>query len=379
MIAEQTALDFVDALLLFDHLVTRSTTVTSPDYLERIGQPSSKLYPSYLEYGQGRISRAELVRRLPHIAMIGDSLSKNFYISSPASILWRARTERRKNWFLDNDPSPQSVYSLSERLEQVTPLAATEYSCAGASVAPSHTKEQFSRRLARTHNLEGQIREVTQAKRFPDVILMWIGHNNTDWVKDLGESERKDPEKHLRQIAKQFGHDYTEELRVLVERAKIQDHRVAIVVFGLADFKTFFKSRRKAAALHADNSSLYPYYEASCRYFEALQPAYQDGTTRLGLLMNDELGKMVTALSRELKTDSNVHLQYSDALAKIDLGHLERLHQNDAWHPSVTGHNALAKAAGHAIAPSLKFVGIDEKPRGTEAIGVPFNLRRARP
>ena len=29
------------------------------------------------------------------IAMVGDSLSKNFYISSPASMFWRARTERR--------------------------------------------------------------------------------------------------------------------------------------------------------------------------------------------------------------------------------------------------------------------------------------------
>ncbi len=376
VIGEQAALGFFEALLLFDHLGTRSSTVTSPDYLRRVSEPSSKLYETYLDYGHGRISRAELVRRLPHIAVVGDSLSKNFYISSPGSMLWRARTERRKDWFLDNDPSPQSVYSLYERLEQVTPLVATEYSCAGASVAPSHTIEPFSRRLARTHNLESQIEKLTQAKRFPDVVLIWIGHNNTQWVKDLSEGERRNPEKHLRHIAQQFGNAYTEELRVLVERAEAQDHHVAIVVFGLADFETFFKSRRKAEALHANNPSLYPYYEASCRYFEALQPAYQDDTTHLGLLMNDEIRKMVAVLKRELTRDSKVRLQYSDAFSKINLGRLERLHRMDAWHPSVIGHDVLAEAAFKAIVPSLEFVGIGEPSRRSARIHVAHEIAR---
>ena len=376
MIAEQAALDLVDAVLLFDHLAMRSATVTSPDYLTRISEPSSKFHESYLEYRQGRISRAELVRRLPHIAMVGDSLSKNFYISSPASILWRARTERRKDWFLDNDPSPDSVNSLFERLESVTPLVATEYSRSGASVAPPHVPEAFSRRLARTHNLEGQIKEVTQAKRFPDVILLWIGHNNTEWVPKLSENERRAPEKHLQEITQQFGSNYAKELRVLVERAKTQDHRVAIVVFGLADFKSFFKSRRKAAALHADNPKLYPYYEASCRYFEALQPPYQRDTTRLGLMMNDELRKMVDTLNREFKSAANVRLQYSDALWKIDLGCLERLHRMDSWHPSVIGHDVLAEAAFKAIVPSLEFIGIEEQSRTSGGDHVAHHLPR---
>ena len=360
VIAEQAALDLVDAVLLFDHLAMRSATVTSPDYLTRISEPSSKFHESYLEYRQGRISRAELVRRLPHIAMIGDSLSKNFYISSPASILWRARTERRKDWFLDNDPSPDSVNSLFERLESVTPLVATEYSRSGASVAPPHVPEAFSRRLARTRNLEGQIKEVTQAKRFPDVILLWIGHNNTEWVPTLSQSERRAPEKHLREIARKLAENYAEELTPLLDRANTQNHRVAMVVFGLADFKTFFKSRRKAAALHAGNPKLYPYYEASCRYFEALQPVCQRDTTRLGLMMNDELRRMVNTLNRESKAAANVRLQYSDALWKIDLGRLERLHRMDSWHPSVIGHDVLAEAAFKAIVPSLEFVGIEQ-------------------
>jgi len=370
LIGEQAVISLVNTLLVFDHLVTRSTTAISPDYLDRIAQPSSKFHDSYLEYQKDRISRAEIVRRLPHVANIGDSLSKNFYISSPASIFWRARTERGRDWFLDTDPSPSSVFSLYERLDQVTPLVATEYSTAGATVAPTHTPEHFTRRLARTHNFEGQINRVIEAKRFPDLILIWIGHNNTQWLENTPEADRKNPAKRLQQIAKQFRSDYTEQLRTLIDRARMQDHHVAIVIFGLADFKTFFESRREAAALHATDPRLYPYYPASCQYFEALQPAYQANTTKLGLMMNAELKEMVADLNSESSNDSNVRLQYSDAFAKIDLSHLEGLHRNDAWHPSVLGHNVLSETAFKAIGPSMKFLGIAQGPRKSAVLQV---------
>jgi len=360
-IAEDIAVDLVDALFLFDRLFTKSATVISPDYLDRVSEPSSKFYPDYLEYRSGKIDQTELVRRLPHIATIGDSLSKNFYISSPASILWRARTERQRDWFLDTDPSQRSVYSLYERLEQVTPLVATEYSTSGALVTPSQMTEQFSRRLARTHNLPGQITKVAHAKRFPDVILLWIGHNNTDWTKDLSETEQKKPAQRLRQIAQEFGSDYTAELTVLIDRAKAENHRVAVVVFGLADFKTFFEARKKAAALHAGDPALYPYYDATCRYFEALKPENQQTTIQLGLMLNEELKKMVAALNRTLKGNANVRLQYSDAFSTINLSDLRGLHRMDAWHPSVLGHDVLAYKAFKAIAPSLEFVGVTRK------------------
>src|ERR1700724_3507528 len=70
-IAEDIAVDLVDGLFLFDRLFTKSATATSADYLKRVSDPSSKFYPDYLEYKQGRISRVELVERLPHIASLG--------------------------------------------------------------------------------------------------------------------------------------------------------------------------------------------------------------------------------------------------------------------------------------------------------------------
>ncbi len=39
--------------------------------------------------------------------MLGDSLTQHFYFSSLPSSFWRARTEWRKNWFLDTGRLPQ--------------------------------------------------------------------------------------------------------------------------------------------------------------------------------------------------------------------------------------------------------------------------------
>ncbi|TMP95649.1 MAG: hypothetical protein E6L08_01250, partial [Verrucomicrobia bacterium] len=246
---EQIAASLVDLIFLFDRVASDPPTATTPDYLERISQPSSPFCSDYLEYRRGAISRAELLNRLPHVAMMGDSLTQNFYISSPISLFWRARTERRKNWFLDTDPDPASIYSVFERLETFTPLVATEYNGAGALVAPRPVGEGIRRRIVRTRNLAGQARQILRKKRFPDLILIWIGHNNLDWAEGLSTAERAHPERRLAEIAAKFRQNYTEPLQSLVERAKRENHNVVIVVFGLANIDAFFKARKKAEAL----------------------------------------------------------------------------------------------------------------------------------
>ena len=355
---EQIAANLVDLIFLFDRVASDPPTATTPDYLEPISTPSSPFYKEYLEYRRGRISRAELVRRLPHVAMMGDSLTQHFYISSPASLFWRARTQRRKNWFLDTDPDPASIRSVYERLEAFTPLVATEYNGAGALVASSRAGDGFRRRIVRTRNLSGQAHQILRKKRFPDLIMIWIGHNNLDWAEGLSPNEREHPEKHLQEMATQFRVNYTEPLQSLIDRAKTENHNVAIVVFGLANLDTFFKARRKAEALHARNPALYPYFESGNRSFESLQPPYQKNMVRLSLMMNAEMRAMVADLNRELKNYGNVRVQYSDALTKVDFSRLELINPVDAWHPSVEGHKAFAAAAFTALGPSLRFLGI---------------------
>src|SRR5881396_3877011 len=366
---EQIAANLVDLIFLFDRVASDPPTARTPDYLKPISTPSSPFYNDYLEYRRGKISRPELVRRLPHVAMMGDSLTQHFYISSPASLFWRARTQRRKNWFLDTDPDPASIHSVYERLEAFTPLVATEYNGAGALVASSRAGDGFRRRIVRTRNLFGQAHQILRKKRFPDLIMIWIGHNNLDWAEGLSPNEREHPEKHLQEMATKFRVNYTEPLQSLIDRAKTENHNVAIVVFGLANLDTFFKARRKAEALHARNPALYPYFESGNRSFESLQLPYQKNMVRLSLMMNAEMRAMVADLNRELKNHGNVRVQYSDALTKVDFSRLEMINPVDAWHPSIQGHKALAAAAFSALRPSLEFVGIGEKMTAKHRLG----------
>jgi lysophospholipase L1-like esterase len=357
-IREQLALDTVDGLLLFDHLFTKSTTAISSDYVEKLADPRSRFHADYLEYKNRHIDRGELIARLPHVAMIGDSLSKNAYISSIPSAFWRARTERRRDWFLDTDSSPTSVYSVFERLEKLTPVVVTEYSGVGAMVDEGTSKANFFRRLVRTRNFSEQVSQIIKAKRHPDLVMIWIGHNNVDWASETPANEREHPEKHLAELAKKFRTDYARQLQRLISRAQNDNHKVSIVVFGLVNFEAFFKAREAAEALRAHDRRLYPYLEVDYQHFMSMRPVYRANMIRFALMMNEQLREMVNELNRELGHGSNVQVRYSDALATADISRVELIHAMDAWHPSVKGHNVLAQAAFNALRASLEFLGI---------------------
>jgi lysophospholipase L1-like esterase len=360
-IGEAAALEAVDMLLVPDHLFMKSATAVSGDYLERVADRTSRFYPDYLEYTNRQISRSELIARLPHVAMIGDSLSKNAYISSIPSTFWRARTERRRDWFLDTDPSPASVYSVFERLDKLTPLVATEYSAVGALVDDGTRRANFFRRLVRTRNFSEQVSQIITAKRFPDLVLIWIGHNNVDWAAETQVDEREHPERRLRELARKFRADYARQMERLISGAQTKNHKVAVVVFGLVNFEAFFKAREAAESLRAADRHLYPYLEVDYKHFVSMRPAYRANMIRFALIMNEELRGMVNDLNREMKYSPNVQLRYSDALANVDISRVELIHAMDAWHPSVKGHNLLAETAFDSLSPSLEFLGIDRK------------------
>ncbi len=361
-IGREITADLVNVIFLFDRLASAPPRATTPNFIARISDPSSALYPDYLDYEQGRINRSELESRLPHVAMLGDSLTQNFHFSSMPSSFWRARTQWRKNWFLDSDPNPDSIFSVYERLEHFTPLVATEYNGAGALVAAPGSQENLRQRLVRAHNLPGQVNGVLHRTRFPDLIMIWIGHNNLDWVRGLSSEERQHPQKRLEVIAAQVRVNYTESLQRLIDRAQIQNHRVAIVVFGLANINTYLEGRRKAEILHVGNPKFYPHFNSGLRSFESLKPLYGRNTARLALMINAELRAMVAGLKREVANIHNVRIEYSDALTKVDLSRLELINPVDGWHPSTEGHKALAQAAFTALHPSLAFLRITTRP-----------------
>src|ERR1043166_9127956 len=99
----------------------KSSRFVSPNFLERIAEPASRFHSDYLAYRRGEITRPELVARLPHVAMVGDSVCINTYISSSWGTFWRARTSRRNNWFLHLEAAP-GIHSVSKALQAITPF-----------------------------------------------------------------------------------------------------------------------------------------------------------------------------------------------------------------------------------------------------------------
>ena len=79
-------------------------------------------------------------------------------------------------------------------------------------------------------------------------------------------------------------------------------------------------------------------------------------------MLNAEMRAMVASLNREPNNSGHVRIEYSNALTKIDLSHLELLSPVDAWHPSIEGHKVLAQAAFTGLRPSLAFLRIGTKP-----------------
>jgi lysophospholipase L1-like esterase len=336
----------------------KSVPFVSTNFLRRVADPESPFHRDYLAYRRGEISRAGLIARLPHVAMLGDSVCKGTYISSPWRTLWHARRSRGKNWFLHVDNAP-NISSISKALQKTTPFVAIECAGIGALVDHEHSTQNLFRRILGTRNFSGQVDELVRARRFPDLILISIGHNNVDWAWRCPPHELDEPDERLRRLSKEFRQNYARELRRLLEVVRIQQHRVAIVIYGLINFESYFKGREAVERLRESDTTLYPHLETTYKYFVSFRPGYRRNLIRLASMANEELRAMVEALNREFADQiEHIQLVYSNALATADLSRAELLHPIDGWHASVEGHSVLGEAAFRDLASSLEFLRI---------------------
>jgi lysophospholipase L1-like esterase len=332
--------------------------VIGSNVLDRIADPASQFHAGYLSYRNREITKRELITRLPHIALLGDSVCMDIYISSPWSTFWRAHTRRGRNWFVDIGAPHPGIRSISKRLAEITPFVAIHCAGIGALVDDERGRQNFFRRILGTRNFSGQITQLLQRRRFPDLILISIGHNNVDWAWRCPPDELNVPQRRLNDQCQQFRQNYERELRRLLRRARTEPHRVAIVIFGLINFESYFKGREVAERIRQSNRRLYPHLETTYKYFVSFRPIYRRNLIRLASMVNEELRTMVEDLNHELGNPRNMQLRYSHALATADLGRAELLHPVDGWHASVEGHNVLAEAAFSDLAPSLEFLEI---------------------
>ncbi len=334
----------------------KAVPVVSANFLERISDPASHLHSDYLQYRNGDLSRAELVARLPHVAMLGDSACMGIYVSSPWSTFWRARTCCGNNWFLDSNPSSLGIQSVSKRLEKLTPFVAIECAGIGALVDSEREQASFFRRILGTRNFSRQIDHLLGMKRFPDLILISIGHNNVDWAWRGPTNDPERIERRLQRQSRDFRENFTRQIQRVIHRARAHRHAVAVLVYGLVNFESYFKGREIAEGLRSRDASRYPYLETTYKYFTSFRPACRANLIRLATMVNDELRSMIAELNSELIHNANIQLRYSDALATADLSRAELLHPIDGWHASVEGHNVLAAAAFRDLEPSLEFL-----------------------
>jgi lysophospholipase L1-like esterase len=236
--------------------------------------------------------------------------------------------------------------------------------CAGIGALVDHAGEpqNFFRRILRTRNLSGQIGQLLAAERFPDLILISIGHNNIDWAWRSPPSELEQPESRLQRQSRHFRENFARQMRRLIDCARMQRHLVAIVVYGLVNFEAYFKAREIAERLRARDPACYPHLETTYKYLISFRPVYRSNLIRFALMVNEELRAMVSELNRELADNVKAQVRYSDALATADLSRVELLHAMDGWHASAEGHNVLAEAAFSDLGPSLEFLGIKSPP-----------------
>ena len=292
------------------------------------------------------------------IAMIGDSVCTGVYISTPWNTFWRACRSRGGNWFIDPTPPPTGIQSVCHRLEQLTPVLATEYAGIGACVDRAGERQNLFRRILRTRNFSGQIDQLLAARRFADLILIAIGHNNVDWAWRRNRRELEQPNIILEQLSAQFRENFASNLRRLAERACAQHHPIAILVYGLINFEAYFRGRAEAERRRAEDRRLYPHLETTYKYFASFRPIYRRYLIDLAQMVNEQLRSVVDDLNRQLRANPNVQLRYSEALATADLSRAELLHPIDGWHASIKGHNVLAEATFADLGASLEFLGI---------------------
>lgn len=284
------------------------------------------------------------------MSLLGDSLSTGFHLGPIRTMLGQVWSSRPSGWFCEAGSAPEQDRPVDNILQLAAPYGPISLRLHASPMArvDSGQRRSLLDRIKNTWHYSHQVDELL-AGPLPDVVLLWIGHNNVDWRQQFEDAH---PET-LSASAEQFARDFRRQLDRIIEGAIATDRTIRIVVFGLVGFRSFFRVRRQAEDLHDQDPSLFPFLHTGYQYFESMKPEHREGMIHLADSYDLELQRVCEHLATDLR-GSRVELTYSDALNQADLGTPESLHAADAWHPSLLGHSILARAAFVAIEPQLQ-------------------------
>jgi hypothetical protein len=272
------------------------------------------------------------------LVMIGDSLSTGFHVSSPAMMLLGTRT-CKGNWVVDDRGT---IGSLFEQLINKVPVILDHLAYVSADVRPP-CRRSFRDWMQGTFHLSHQVDRVLKLKQFPEMVLLWIGHNNLDWAAATGNREADASV--LRTLADNVVSCYELQLRRLLNAAAQQPHLVRVIVFALISFERFFCAREQAEAIKRREPSQYPYLEVDYRYFNSMRSEFRNGMIQLANNIDSRLKDLVAKSEEQTARHQNVHVVFSTALHDVHIDKAEMLSDVDAWHPSLLGHRMLAQGA----------------------------------
>lgn len=102
-----------------------------------------------------------------------------FHLSSLPQMLVHMQRGWKTNWFLTLPAEEQVSRSVLMRLSDLGTITGVQHASVSAFV-DSAKRRSVLNYLTGTYHFSHQVDEVLTG-RFPDILLLWIGHNDVDW------------------------------------------------------------------------------------------------------------------------------------------------------------------------------------------------------
>jgi hypothetical protein len=293
----------------------------------------------------------ELASKSLKTVLIGDSLSVPFHYTNTFQARGMIHDHRQGGWFYDAEKD-KATYSLYEQLaDQKIPVSAMNLAIAGSWIKePSYFT---SARLFGMDSMDRQVSRILMEKEFPNLILIWQGHNDADWKYAADKS--RIPENQWEASRKKLPERVTQNLKVqlarLLEKGRHVDYPVTIVVFGLLDARSALATRKivlkkkYGADGKTENPVIYPRLADALEGFPSLVPKYEAETVAVFDDILRQWQDMVESLNQKIAKDQKpTQILYSDALSRLEITEAI-LSPEDGLHFKVPeGHQKAADA-----------------------------------
>jgi hypothetical protein len=143
----------------------KSAPFVSPNFMERVAEPDSRFHRDYLAYRSGEITRAELISRLPHVAMLGDSVCRAFTSHRRGARCGaRTRLAGRIGFFTS---TLLQAFAVFRKAGDNHAFCRDRMRGGWCLVDHEHCRQDLFRRILGTRNFSGQVGELVRAHRFP--------------------------------------------------------------------------------------------------------------------------------------------------------------------------------------------------------------------